>query len=645
MYRVLLLLTLLTSAVAHAANTRPPGLVLTLRAGPDADSTVTETVALHVAADEPPTPWLRTGPFTATWEGFVSSELRSEYTFHATGNGRVRLAIQGTTVLDAEGRDPGPVSTPRPVRLNKGPNAIRVEFTSPPQGDAVLRLSWSNRETPAGPIPPEVLSHDPTPGLARSSQWRHGRALVVEHHCTRCHDLPGATAELRREGPTLAGIGSRRNRDWMERWILNPRAMRDTATMPAVFHGPDAAGKAQAVAAYLASLKAESTANTRLPSGIVVTGRSLYEKLHCIACHDPPDRPGHEQGRIPHSQVRAKFVPGTLAAYLLDPARHHPWTRMPHFRLTPDEAANLAAYLDSLGDPPPPAASAADAALIDKGRSLVAASGCLNCHPLPGTSTTLRAPALHDIAPARWTAGCLAPNPAPDDAAPAFGFTEVDRAAIQALATTDRRSLTQQTAVEYLERQSGRLRCRECHGKFEGFPAWELLPGKLKPEWAAAFLAGTERTKPRTWIDARMPAFPADAALLAEGLAKIRGFPARTPQDPPADAELAAAGRRLVGASGGFACVSCHGAGSFAATQVFEAPGVNFALSHARLQPDWFRRWVRSPISIDPSTKMPVYFDEEGRSPLPDVLGGDGPRTLQALWEYLRLGPAMPRPE
>jgi hypothetical protein len=91
--------------------------------------------------------------------------------------------------------------------------------------------------------------------------------------------------------------------------------------------------------------------------------------------------------------------------------------------------------------------------------------------------------------------------------------------------------------------------------------------------------------------------------------------------------------------------VSCHSIGEFGATQVFEAPGINLATSFDRLQPDYFRRWLRAPTTIDPASKMPVYFDEEGRSPLPEILGGDGPKTIQAVWEYLRLKDTMAKPE
>ena len=41
---------------------------------------------------------------------------------------------------------------------------------------------------------------------------------------------------------------------------------------------------------------------------------------------------------------------------------------------------------------------------------------------------------------------------------------------------------------------------------------------------------------------------------------------------------------------------------------------------------------------------MPVYFDQ-GRSPLPDYFDGDGAKQIDALWQYLRLGPQMPLPK
>ena len=141
-----------------------------------------------------------------------------------------------------------------------------------------------------------------------------------------------------------------------------------------------------------------------------------------------------------------------------------------------------------------------------------------------------------------------------------------------------------------------------------------------------------------------MPAFAQRAEALAVGLAAEHGFPPRTPAEPPVDQDAVLIGRKLVSANGGFFCVSCHAAGSTAAMQVFESNGVNLAYSGARLQKSYYHRWVRNPQRIDPPTKMPVYFDSEGKSPLTDYYGGDAEQQIEAIWQYIRLGDKMPAP-
>lgn len=451
--------------------------------------------------------------------------------------------------------------------------------------------------------------------------------------------------ELSADAPTFTGIGSRRQFGWMARWIAQPASLRSDSAMPGVFHGPDAVAQYEAIAAFLSSLKSSPPPSAPATNTEAVeAGRGLYEKLHCVACHVAPDASETTPGKIPQKGVRSKFSPGALTAFLRKPSEHYAWIRMPDFKLTAQEASQLAAYLESVADQPSTVTPPTDESILLKGKSLVANSGCLNCHTLD-LPNTFRAKALADLKPESWTSGCLAETPSADSKAPRFQLSASDRAALAAFGRSDRSSLNRHTAADFLERHSVSLHCRECHGKFEGFPAWDLLGGKLKPEWASRFISGTETRKPRPWLDSRMPAFPTHAAWLAQGLATAHGLPPVAPPDDPADADLAKVGHQLVGSSGGFACISCHSVGEFGATQVFEAPGINLALSHERLQPDFFRRWLRNPVSIDPNSKMPAYFDEEGRSALSEVLGGDGPKTIRALWEYIRLGSKMPKPE
>ena len=85
-------------------------------------------------------------------------------------------------------------------------------------------------------------------------------------------------------------------------------------------------------------------------------------------------------------------------------------------------------------------------------------------------------------------------------------------------------------------------------------------------------------------------------------------------------------------------------AGSFAAQQVFESNGLNLAYTGERILKPYYHRWLRNPLRIDPVTKMPVYFDNEGKSPLADIYEGDGTKQIEAIWQYIRLGNKMPSP-
>lgn len=628
----------------QAADEPGQGLVRTITSGGVSDISVAPNVWLYVPGGQPATPFVPPGAFTATWEGLVSADLRGDFTLHAAVRGSVKVAVNGAAALEA--KDTGnEVAIGQSVRLNKGTNSILVEYTAPASGDAMLRLYWTNRETPLNPIPLPQLSHATSDALTRSLQIHEGRDLWAEMRCVRCHTASGSMPELTMDAPAFNGIGARRQVDWMARWILDPTALRPGTPMPKMFHGAESKAEADAVAAYLGSLKGGATLEATI--GDVETGKALFEKLHCVACHTPPEGGESRPHQISQKQVKAKFTPGALAAFLQKPEEHFQWIRMPNFKLSSEEARNLAAYLDSVADPVAATPASAEPALLEKGRTLVTTRGCLNCHALDGVKNEFTAKPLAELAAGSWKSGCLAESPAAGSKAPVYALTSDQRVALAAFGASDRSSLTRSTAADFLERQARHLNCRECHGQFEGFPAFDHLYGKLKSEWAAAFIRGDHPVKPRPWSEARMPAFPSYASGLGEGLATLAGLPPKTEPDPaPADAaELAEAGRKLVSANGGFSCISCHGVGDFGATQVFEAPGINLALSFDRLQPEYFRRWLRAPTMIDSSSKMPVYFDEEGKSPLPDVLGGDGPKTIQAVWEYLRLRDKAPKPE
>lgn len=639
-------LVVMSAIAASGAEDKPTGLAVRLKSGAATDFQRLPNVQMFVPAGESATPFLPPGPVTATWTGFLSSELRAEYTFHAEFAGDLKVTVGEASALAGQSVD-GKLASGSVVRLNKGPNPFKVEYKGPDKGDAFVRLYWSNKEVPVTPIPLALLTHNTSPELESSLRVRAGRDLMAELRCAKCHTSEGAgMPELSADAPRFDGIGGRRNFDWLAKWIENPQLHRPGSPMPAMFTGSEAKANAEAVAAYLASLKGEVKFSAG--AGDVAAGKSLYEKLNCVACHVAPEATeAPVAGKISQKGVKAKFSPGALTAFLRRPDEHFQWIRMPDFKLSGDEAGHLAAYLESKAEAPAERVAPTDEALLNKGKLLVQRSGCLNCHSQE-TPNQFATKKLADLVTASWNTGCVADEPKAGSKAPHYALTSEQRTALRAFAATDRSSLSRHTAADFLERQSQTLNCRECHGPLEGVPKFDLLIGKLKPEWTARFIAGREPMRPRPWSEQRMPGFPAYAEALAAGLATHAGLPPKSEPDPVPEnaAELSEAGRKLVSANGGLSCTQCHSAGEFGATAVFEAPGINLAYSNVRIQPSFFRRWLRNPQSVDPETKMPGYFDvETGASPLTDILGGDGPKTIQAVWEYLRLGDKMPKPE
>jgi mono/diheme cytochrome c family protein len=659
------------SASAPAADTTPaPGLAVTFAVGDQRDVSTAPNVSLHVEAGKPPTPFLSGGEFVAIWEGAIHADLRGSYSFRAELNGALKVEINGAVALEASASG-GPSPLSKPIQLNKGANVFKARFTAPENGDAFVRLSWTEKAPFTSPIPPGAFTHTSTAELQRSAQLRLGRELFLDHRCIKCHTdsrlADRGVPELKMDAPSLEGIGARRNFDWMARWILDPKALRPSAQMPKLLNGPKAKEESEAIAAYLASLETggevKFTAVTyrtkqnepaegegHAPNG---EPKPLYERLHCIGCHNPPDSKEPDPAKLSQKRIAEKFPVRKLAEYLRQPDAHYAWTRMPNFHLNEKEAKELEDWLLAAAPKAELKAAITDAAIIERGRKLVQTTGCLNCHSM-NVENQFKAPALnalHSRQVAKQEKGsagdCLGQTPLAN-----YGFTADQRSALAAFTLAGFASLSRHVPSEFAQRHHRALNCTACHGQIDLIPTFEALGGKLKPEWAAKFIAGEiphkfrydTHPKGEPWVESRMPAFPSRAKDLAIGMAQQHGYAPKTPVDAPVDMALAEIGRKLVGKDGGFSCVSCHGVGAMLAMEVFESEGINLTHSAERLQPDFYRRWFRAPGSIDPQTKMPMYFDE-GKSPLTDVLDGDGERQISAVWEYLKLGNKMQAPK
>ncbi len=578
---------------------------------------VLPNLALFVGRTNPPSTFLQPGKFSAEFSGNVTVELRAQYTFRAVAKGGLELLVNGNSVLNLS--ETGDSSEPsKPVRLNRGTNSILVRFVAPDRGDAQFQLLWTPKNSAVAiPIPTEVLSYDEMPELKQSAQLRRGLHLFAEYRCGRCHASEGAISpELDFGAPDFENIGSRLNSGWMAEWIANP-----TGRMPKLFRDAESARK---VAAYLASLKGAAQASSS--QGDFAMGEELFRTLNCSACH------------AESSNIRPKFLEGALAPYLENPQAHYPWNAMPNFKLSHEEAADLSAFLNRS------ATAVKDfnwSEAVADGQALLQKSGCLSCHSAK-LENKYSAPPLAAIGNS-GRSGCLSTNG--PSRAPQFNLKPEEQEALAAfLRNGNLAALHHPAPHELALRQVQTLRCAECHEEVDGVPRISVLGGKLKPKWVRRFIRGEVHYKPRPWMPQRMPAFPAHASTLANGLAALHGNSPETHQTTAVDTQQADIGAKLISSAGGFSCVACHAVGSFTSGQVVETPGVNLAHSGERLLECYFQRWVLNPVALEPNTKMPVYFDAQGRSQLTEILEGDGEKQIKAIWEYVRLGDKMPPP-
>lgn len=209
--------------------------------------------------------------------------------------------------------------------------------------------------------------HSAAVELPGANRLNRGKHLVKTLGCHGCHKIsqPGFQ-ERRKVGPDLRKIASKLDRDWVLKWVRDPKGFRPTTKMPKVFDLPNVSlpedrakntAGIQAIVTYLFE-KSERPDYTHLPEkGDKVRGRQLVSKVGCRACHivGENDELGQKFGLRNYgpnlNHLGSKLSAGWLFSWLKDPRAYFPDTLMPNLRLTDQEAADITAYLLTLRNP------------------------------------------------------------------------------------------------------------------------------------------------------------------------------------------------------------------------------------------------------------------------------------------------------
>ena len=207
--------------------------------------------------------------------------------------------------------------------------------------------------------------HSNTSDLAGAEKLNFGLSLVDQSGCNGCHYNADWESQAM-AGPSLKKINEKLDRDWVAKWVKNPRHFRYNTRMPAIFEQDNQ--ETEEVTAYndveIAGITEYLFNEKRKPIqknqsrfiGDHVNGEKLFNSIGCMGCHVSEDDP--TQAPIINNYYNLTKVHGPnlvglgskvssewLYNWLMNPQEYMPTTKMPNLRLKPQQAKDLTAYL------------------------------------------------------------------------------------------------------------------------------------------------------------------------------------------------------------------------------------------------------------------------------------------------------------
>jgi len=197
----------------------------------------------------------------------------------------------------------------------------------------------------------------------RAPKLNRAVQMVRAAGCFGCHKIEG-WEHVEKSAPSLLRVKGKLSRDWILKWIRNPKGFNDHARMPAAFLQSNTAGnpeyasyqeaEMQAVADFLLDASESYRPNQQAGGGSAERGKALVGSVGCLGCHQVNDF-GQKIGRwnaAPDlSTVGSKVDKNWLVTWIKNPTHYRPDTRMPNLRLSDGEANDIAAYLMTKRNP------------------------------------------------------------------------------------------------------------------------------------------------------------------------------------------------------------------------------------------------------------------------------------------------------
>ncbi|QII10407.1 putative cytochrome c protein [Candidatus Kuenenia stuttgartiensis] len=494
-------------------------------------------------------------------------------------------------------------------------------------------------------------------------EYERGDFLFEQTGCLACHSYEEGAE--RTFAPNLAKTGAKMRDMYLVEWILNPKSKEPLTRMPN-FRIDDV--NARLIAGYLIGKTKQPSDDDETKNiewltdkNKARTGEALIKRYGCFGCHEIKGMEGLGKIGAELSDIGSKHIPlfdfGLLEKKILGEAglKHytenigearrawlqaklqHPRQfdegkykkpedrlKMPDFRLSVEQIKALVIFLSGLRDEKLPEKYVASLSerqkVIAEGRMIINKYNCSGCHQFDLDRIYLNdGIELSGMVKIEEDDGVYFQLMEDNER---YGHKAGDVVFIAA------EDVAKQDRVTEIELASRIIAYHVEEGGIMPEEARVFVPPllygegkKVQCEWTFAFLK--EPFDLRPWLDVKMPSFDMsteDATKLAIFLAAKdeEQYPyeyiEETKKGYIEKKELAFPGyleaAKKLFESENVHCLQCHIRGS----KMPEGEPADWApdlmLAKTRLKPEWIKKWLLDPQSIQPGTKMPKFFRE-----------------------------------
>ena len=245
--------------------------------------------------------------------------------------------------------------------------------------------------------------------LPQTPHLNHGRQLIGKFNCIACHQLDDIERPAML-GPDLTRVGTKVSREWIYKWLKDPRTLMDAdgkLIVDGVYTNPRMPRfqlsdlELRALSAYLSLQRGKPIERYSFNPRVVAVvarhgdaadqGQVRFNEMFCVTCHALAVDRGGETTLIggdigPElTKVGTKVRPEWLTAWLRDPEGYLQHTRMPRYQWSDENLYEVTQFvLTRLTDPDllkdVPALGSPTHAEVQRGRLLFVGKGCAECH-------------------------------------------------------------------------------------------------------------------------------------------------------------------------------------------------------------------------------------------------------------------------